>query len=436
MTGTTDNGIITLDGTAPNGKVEENLTFDGNTLSITGNLKLQNGSQQSGRILFSDSEGLSSWGTYSYGAYSAGVISESGSISTGSGTITIPSVKAALYNNSNFIEPLLVYDVAGGTSGTEFSALVDQDTNYVYIDYNSGSPTFVISTSDGAVNESSVIRYLTLFRAGNFIHVLEYGKAGAGLSNKINQRFENAQRFARESGLVLGLSASTGIVTLTEGVTWNASNRKTITAVNSADNVFFKNYHSGGSWTYSTAGDYMNDTYYDDGSNIVSASASKYIVNWYYRGQETGGHLYELYGNSQYENVSEAKLSTEPQTPEMISSHAFLVGRIITQAGTYSGIVENIASSVFQTTQVASHNDLNNMQGGAPGEYYHLDANKHDHIALTNDSNDFTVAQNINASASISNDLKISGNTIGSNNQGIDTNALIQSALLFLSNNC
>ena len=39
LTGDTDNGVITLDGTAPNGHVESNLTFDGYTLTIinTGN---------------------------------------------------------------------------------------------------------------------------------------------------------------------------------------------------------------------------------------------------------------------------------------------------------------------------------------------------------------------------------------------------------------
>ena len=38
LTGTTDNGLITLNGSAPNATVEENLTFDGTTLTITGDL--------------------------------------------------------------------------------------------------------------------------------------------------------------------------------------------------------------------------------------------------------------------------------------------------------------------------------------------------------------------------------------------------------------
>jgi hypothetical protein len=42
----------------------------------------------------------------------------------------------------------------------------------------------------------------------------------------------------------------------------------------------------------------------------------------------------------------------------------------------------------------------------------------------------------VNGTASINYDIKVSGNTMGSNEQGINTNALVQAALLFLSNNC
>ena len=37
LTGTTDNGVITLNGSAPNATVEANLTFDGTSLNLTGN---------------------------------------------------------------------------------------------------------------------------------------------------------------------------------------------------------------------------------------------------------------------------------------------------------------------------------------------------------------------------------------------------------------
>jgi hypothetical protein len=38
LTGTTNNGVITLNGSAPNATVESNLTFDGSTLAVIGDV--------------------------------------------------------------------------------------------------------------------------------------------------------------------------------------------------------------------------------------------------------------------------------------------------------------------------------------------------------------------------------------------------------------
>jgi hypothetical protein len=40
LTGTTDNGIITLNGASPNATVESNLTFNGTQLGLTGSMKM------------------------------------------------------------------------------------------------------------------------------------------------------------------------------------------------------------------------------------------------------------------------------------------------------------------------------------------------------------------------------------------------------------
>jgi hypothetical protein len=42
LSGTTDNGVITLNGSSPNGTVESNLTFDGTTLKVTGDILINN----------------------------------------------------------------------------------------------------------------------------------------------------------------------------------------------------------------------------------------------------------------------------------------------------------------------------------------------------------------------------------------------------------
>ena len=330
--------------------------------------------------------------------YSAGVISGStGWSSTGTGQINLPNVKVALYNNANNIEPILIYDLASGTTNSGgIPALVNNDTNYVVIEYNGGSPIYNVYDNDAIVNDSSVVLFMVVYRADNFVHTLEFGNQGAGLANKLNDRFIMTDRIGYESGLALGLSGSTGIVTSTAGVAWNGPNRQFLDPVNSQDDIFFKSFHSGGTWVYTTTGDTLNNTYYDDGTDIVLATAGKYLTNWYFRGQEINDHLYEVYSTNQYDSVALAQLSTEPALPELITSHAILLGRIIVQVNATTGLTESAFTVPFQPTQVAYHNDLNGIQGGSAGQYYHLNANQYNNIALTNVDNNFSVGQTFN----------------------------------------
>jgi hypothetical protein len=348
--------------------------------------------------------------------YAAGVISGStGWSSTGTGQINLPNVKVALYNNANNIEPILIYDLVSGTTNSGgIPALANNDTNYVVIEYNGGSPKYNVYDNDAVVDDSSVVLFMVVYRADNFIHTLEFGNQGAGLANKLNDRFIMTDRFGYESGLALGLSGSTGVVTLTAGVAWNGPNRQSLAAINSQDQIFFKNFHSGGTWVYTTTGDTLNNTYYDNGTNIVAATAGKYLTNWYFRGQEINDHIYEVYSTNQYDSVALGQLATEPVLPELISSHAILVGRIIVLVGANTGLTESAFVTTFQPTNVTAHNDLNAIQGGTAGQYYHLTANQYNNIALTNVNNNFSVGQSFTSG--------ITANTISATT--ITTNSL------------
>ena len=236
----------------------------------------------------------------------------------------------------------------------------------------------------------------TIYRLNNFIHILDFGDFGAGLPNKLNDRILLTERFKRETGLSLGLSGSTGVVTLTEGIAWNGSNRQVIAEVNSQDDVFFKNYHVGGNWAYTTTGNTINNTFYDDGTDLVTATGGKYLVNWYFRGQEVNDHLYEVYGTSQYDSIADAELSLEPALPELITSHAFLTGRIIVGVGQNTGYTQSAFVTTFQSTNIQDHDDLTGLQGGTAGEYYHLTASQLNNNAYTNTNNNFSTDQTVN----------------------------------------
>jgi len=316
-----------------------------------------------------------------------GVVDEGvGFTDNNNGTITLPDIVVGFYDNAGYQGIVKTYSVTGGTTGTEFPSLVVDDTNYIRVIYNGGNPIYEISQTQINISSGIEVQYLTIYRISNFLHILEYGEQGAGLPNKINNRIIATERFARESGLVLGLSGSTGIATLTGGVAWNGADRQILTALNSADNVFFKNWKVGGNWTYSVTGDFINNQFYNDGTNLVTASASKYLTNWYYRGQELNSHLYEVYGSNQYDSVIEAQLDIEPGLPELVLSHAFLVGRIIIRVGTFSnGVIENPFITKFASTTVPNHNDLDGLQGGQENAFFHLTETEYTNNALKTD---------------------------------------------------
>ena len=332
--------------------------------------------------------------------YNAGVINNAEYwTENGDGSINLPQIKVGLFNNPNYIEPLIIYSIASGTTGIDgIPPLNNNDTNYIIIEYNNGSPRYNILDNDGTVNGSSIVLFMIVYRANNFVHTLEFSNMGAGLSNKLNNRVIATDRFARESGCSLSLSANTGIVVLSSGIVWNGPNRQILNSVNS-NGLFFKNFHSGGTWIYTTSGHTINNNFYDNGTDLVAATPSKYLVNWYYRGQEIHDHLYEVISNSEYDSIQLAEASNEPNIPELITSHAFLVGRIIIGVNTNIGIIQSAFNTVFQPSGApALHNDLSGIQGGVAGEYYHLDSNKYNNLALTNTDNNFTTQQTFNSS--------------------------------------
>ena len=416
--------------------IAEFTNSTGGTFNVSGfktnDLYVTGGTYDNGLLTFTNNTG----GTFNITTttnYSSGPISGATGWSNNSGEMNLPAIKVSLANNTNNIEPNLVYDIASGTTGSGgITSLSNNDTNYVVVEYNGGSPRYNVYNNDGVVDDSSVVIIYIVYRVNTFIHVLEFGNYGAGLANKLNDRFMMTDRFGWESGLNISLSASTGVIDLSAGVAWNGPYRQSLVGINSQDDVFFKNFHSGGTWTYTTTGNTLNNTYYDDGTDIVIATSGKYLTNYYYRGQEVNDHMYEVYSTSEYDSITEAEAATNPELPELITSHAFLVGRIIVEVGATTGITQTAFATVFQASGYApsagNHNDLSGLQGGTGGEYYHLTSDEYNNNAYTNVDNNFSTTQTINGSLKVTGDVSANTNSISSDN-------LITVALLYLSNN-
>jgi len=184
---------------------------------------------------------------------SAGMVYDPGLTNLGNGSIQVGTGTCNLFHSSDFSGDMKQYNISAlGTT-----VLTNDDTNYVIVNYNSGSPVYQVTTDVLVINESDIVPVYTIYRDNNELHVLEWGTVGTGLVNKLHARFVKTDRFGHESGLALG-EAATRLITTTAGKIWVGGNVTSLPKTNSGtDNATFW-YHVAGVWTQSTETQYNN----------------------------------------------------------------------------------------------------------------------------------------------------------------------------------
>lgn len=310
------------------------------------------------------------------------------------GTYDVTGCTCYLYDNGNHEGRLTAYEIAGVAGIT----VATDQTSYLTVDYNSGSPQYRhLAVGDlGLIDESLIIPVVTIYNEeDNLLHLLEWDHLGRGLANKLHARFVKTARFGHESGLSLsGEIDGTKRVSCTAGVLWFGAVRTTVpeftgnTWASGERWLFF--YHSSGSWTKTiqTSGTAtFNNTQYDDGTDLQSLIANQYGVNWIFRDADVDGHLGYMLGSDTYQSLAEAIAAPMPAPPPEFASHGVLLGRIIAKDNddTFAQ-VDSAFFTDFSGTPSSLHNDLGAIQGGTVDEYYHLTSAEHTAYFIPSDS--------------------------------------------------
>lgn len=285
----------------------------------------------------------------------------------GGGSITVNSVQIRLFPNSTFDGEASVYTLSPITV-----TLNDNDTNYIVGSYNSGTPILLNTSNVELITESDVCPVLTIYRSGSYLHILHWDEMGNGLANKLHQSIVKTDRYRRESGLLLSETGTRNVL-LTSGNVWIGAHRVSIGAFNSStDLLFYMNRTGANAWTTSVVTQYNNNDYFN-GTSTVALSSGSYAVCWMYRGCEVQNHMYFVLGEGNY-NFAQAQASQPPSNlPEMILSHAILVGRIIVKKGdSTASQIDSAFAVTFTASRSVYHNETLGIQGGVTGEYYHL----------------------------------------------------------------
>ena len=279
---------------------------------------------------------------------SAGIFSGCGITDNADGTIDVASGEAILRVSNTAGAEL----ISAATTGDTAIALTDNDLNYIYLNYNGGTPVIGVTVTSATVNGNDICLIAIISREGNNLTILEATSEISDQYNKLHNMLVETEGFKHVSGCALSetgtrhLSASTGAF-------YRGLTKYTNTAFDtSASDTFEYYYRDGGSgWTEVTAQTQINNLNYDDGDGTLGVTtAEKFVPHWVYLKAGTNNELFVIYGQNEYDTVNAAQIEDAPTgLPAQLDELGILIGRVIIQQGATSlSLVETSFGDSFK----------------------------------------------------------------------------------------
>jgi len=310
-------------------------------------------------------------------SFSAGVMDGCDITDNGNGTVSFASGHAMLRPSADSHTSLYAIAVSAQTN----LALTDDATNYVYLDYNAGSPQFVASTSITSFNcMDKCIAYM-VHRNGNTLHTIDAREQNVDSNRKSRQLYLKFSRFIHsENGTVIGSSGLA--ITVTAGSFWFMMQEQahdafdTSVAGTANVNVFKLWYRDGvGGYTGTASQKTITTTTYDSGTGTpATLSNNKFGVTWFYIVNDSPSELHAVMGQAEYASFADARVASPPTAiPSIISGIGSLIGFVIYEkSNTVFDSVESAFNVVFSHSAPTNHEGLSGLLGGAASDHYHL----------------------------------------------------------------
>ena len=243
-------------------------------------------------------------------------------------------------------------------SGTTIT-LTDQAVNFIYVDYNGGSPVYA-TTLDNLIfkDDFTKVPVIRATREGTTVHFEEYDLYGLLLANKLMVKDVYLNGGRRLSGLILS-TAATRISTISAGSSVFAVQYYDNMAANIAgtSGSLYEYYLSGGVWNRSLVTSY-DAIYYSDGTNRQLLGNNKWVAKYYFRDIGDDNEAYYVHGH-EYNNKSDAVNELIPATPPVMVAHSVYVGKIVVEKNATNGTAyPRIWEGSVQNEGTSVHSDL------------------------------------------------------------------------------
>jgi len=301
--------------------------------------------------------------------HSTGWVNGGSITDNGDGTVDVDAGQGAIRNAANALGLLFFFDWAAVTN----LSMVDGDLNYIYVNYNSGSPQVETSTTE-APNPFTYTDLATVYRIGTELYINETVKHTvgdhAGLMIQYNEEtMPNAPEMDSAAELTELASRKFEI---SAGIYWNGLTRFTTPAIDTSGvDTFTSVYYNGAAWVYVPGETQISNSQYNDVSTgLANLAVGEYGVYWVYLVVNTPAKPFMIYGQEAYASLGEARTAQPFMTadlPEILHHEtAILVARVIVKQGA-SGFQEIgcACESVFPTPAL-SLTSLSDVDASTP----------------------------------------------------------------------
>ena len=257
-------------------------------------------------------------------------------------------------------------------AGIQNVTLTGNNINYIYLDYNVGTPQIVATTNRASIELNRHFIIGRVYKNNSTLHILNAGVHLPNMARNEHERLVERDGFTYASGAITSKTGTLNLA-ITAGVWFLGHNRLTTDALNSSVSDTWEYTHYGAaSWiTDDATATAVDTTHYNDGTDVLASLGSQnYGTQWVYI--TTDSHWYVIYGIING-TLSVAQAATPPTSvPSYLEHMGELLAKIIhKQDGTIISI-EIIQEVAFTAAGIPDHNDTGNLQGGTAGEYYHL----------------------------------------------------------------
>jgi hypothetical protein len=298
----------------------------------------------------------------------------------GNGTVTITDGDVALRIADTQDAQLRGYRVTGGTTGTELPALVDNDQNFIYVDYNAGTPDIKVTTDPTIITGTTQTPIFLVTRIGNTTHYADIRKYTTDFPHLQTRREFFTEGYIHELGGSELSESGTRSLNLTAGAFYLTTSRIPHAAFDTNVADTFTRYStsdSGATWTRTTGQTQVENTQWNDiTTGLTTLVNNKFKVVWVFVILNNTDILAVLEGQAEYNSLAEAEVAKLPTVlpPEL---QAYSTGQLVAKV-----IIEKSAANFdeiqtpFDTPLVGGqptiHNGLSGLQGGTVNEYNHL----------------------------------------------------------------